>query len=84
MTENNSKPENELGDVVNRVVRDNDIDRLQSMCSLVNTFNFAIQVQGDRNLWEPTDFRAFAIALCAMDEIGQNAKRNGNGEHNAM
>ena len=63
-------PEVELATVVSRVVRDGDTDRLQSMCSLLNTFNFAIQVQSDRNQWQPHDFRAFAIALCAMDEIG--------------
>jgi hypothetical protein len=70
MSELAKVPENELSLVVNRVVRENDSDRLQSMCSLLNTFNFAIQVQSDRNQWEPSDFRAFAIALCAMDEIG--------------
>jgi hypothetical protein len=41
------------------------------MCSLLNTFNYAVQVQSGRNQWEPQDFRAFCIALCAMDEIGQ-------------
>jgi hypothetical protein len=70
MSEVAKSPENELSLVVNRVIRESDTDRLQSMCSLLNTFNFAIQVHADRNQWEPNDFRAFAIALCAMDEIG--------------
>jgi hypothetical protein len=72
MTENVSKPEAELSLVVSRVVKENDHDRLLSMCSLLNTFNYAVQVQSDRNQWEPKDFRAFCIALCAMDEIGCN------------
>jgi hypothetical protein len=71
MTENNVKPEGEMSLVVNRVVTNHDIDRLQSMVSLLNTFNYAVQVQGKRNEWQANDFRAFAIALCAMDEIGQ-------------
>jgi hypothetical protein len=64
-------PENELSTVLNRIVKSGDDERLSSMCSLLNTFNYAVQVQSDRNLWEPQDFRAFCIALCAMDEIGQ-------------
>jgi hypothetical protein len=70
MTENPDKPENELSVVVNRVVTTHDEARLLSMCSLLNTFNYAVQVQSKRNTWEPADFRAFSIALCAMDEIG--------------
>ena len=68
MTDNTK--EGELVTVLNRVIRDSDDDRLHSMCSLLNTFNYAIQVQSDRNQWQPQDFRAFAIALCAMDAIG--------------
>jgi hypothetical protein len=75
MSEVAKSPENELSLVVNRVVRESDTDRLQSMCSLLNTFNFAIQIHAERNQWEPTDFRAFAIALCAMDEIGLDMRR---------
>jgi hypothetical protein len=70
MTENPEQPENDLVVVVNRVVKSHDEARLLSMCSLLNTFNYAVQVQSKRNNWEPQDFRAFAIALCAMDEIG--------------
>jgi len=65
------QPEGELSEVFNRVVRSQDGERLSSMCSLLNTFNYAVQVQSNRNQWEPEDFRAFCIALCAMDEIGQ-------------
>jgi len=65
------QPEGELSNAFNRVVRQEDNDRLSSMCSLLNTFNYAVQVQSNRNQWEPEDFRAFAIALCAMDQIGQ-------------
>jgi hypothetical protein len=84
MTEIQTKPEQELAVVVKRVIREADTDRLQSMCSLVNTFNFAIQVQSDRNLWEPNDFRAFCIALCAMDEIGQHERRDSEGNRNPL
>jgi hypothetical protein len=71
MTEETIKPEGELALVVERVVTNHDVDRLQSMVSLLNTFNYAVQVQGKRNEWNANDFRAFSIALCAMDEIGQ-------------
>lgn len=70
MTEDEVKPEGEMSLVVNRVVTNHDEDRLHSMVSLLNTFNYAVQVQGKRNEWEAQDFRAFCIALCAMDEIG--------------
>ena len=63
-------PENEMSDVVKRVTMDCDNERLRSMCSLLNSFNYAVQIQSGRKNWEPTDFRLFAIALCAMDQIG--------------
>lgn len=65
------QPESELSMHLNRIVVDDDQNRLNSMCSLLNTFNYAVQVQSNRNQWEPEDFRSFAIALCAMDAIGQ-------------
>jgi len=76
MTEESVKPEHELALVVNRVVTSHDIDRLQSMVSLLNTFNYAVQVQSKRNEWSANDFRAFSIALCAMDEIGMKEHEN--------
>ena len=57
-----------------RVVNTQDNERLRSMCSLLNTFNYAVQIQSGRNQWEPKDFRLFAIALCAMDQIGLDEK----------
>jgi len=63
-------PENEAATVVARVVNTQDNERLRSMCNLVNTFNYAVQVQANRQQWEPKDFRLFAIALCAMDQVG--------------
>lgn len=66
------KPETEMSVIVSRVVTEHDEERLQSMCSLLNTFNYAVQVQTKRNQWAPHDFRIFAIALCAMDEIGRH------------
>lgn len=47
--------------------------RIKSGCSLLNAFNYAIQVQAKRNLWNAADYRAFIIALSAMDAIGKAA-----------
>jgi hypothetical protein len=74
MSEHELLPEVALAEVVNRVVKSDDHDRLHSMCSLLNTFNYAVQVQSNRSQWEAQDFRAFAISLCAMDAIGQAHK----------
>lgn len=71
MTDKTLLPEVEMSLVVARVIREKDEVRLHSMCSLLNTFNYAVQVQGNRNVWKEYDFRAFAIALVAMDEIGE-------------
>lgn len=57
-------------DVAQRVAIDNDINRINAATNLVNTFNYAIQVQAGRVKWQPSDYRAFAIALVAMDSIG--------------
>lgn len=54
-----------------RVVHSADAERLQSMARLVNSFNFAIQVQGKRVEWVASDIRSFFIALSALDTIGQ-------------
>ena len=62
--------------VVARVVNTGDNERLRSMCSLLNTFNYAVQVQSQRVSWEPKDFRLFAISLCAMDQIGMDEKQS--------
>ena len=71
MVDDKPLPEVEFVTVASRVVRNHDADRLSSMCSLLNTFKYAVQVQAGRNQWEAEDFRAFCISLCAMDEIGQ-------------
>jgi hypothetical protein len=76
MADNPIQPEVEMSHVVARVVREKDEVRLHSMCSLLNTFNYAVQVQGNRNVWKEYDFRAFAIALCAMDEIGNDVRQS--------
>ena len=74
MTEPEIQPESEAADALNRVVRQGDNERLQSFCSLLNTFNYSVQVQSGREIWTPSDFRSFAIALCAMDSIGLDDK----------
>ena len=63
-------PELELSKSIHRVIDHADNERLRSMSSLLNTFNYAIQVQAGRQEWTPNDFRVFSIALCAMDQIG--------------
>lgn len=55
--------------VLSEVVKANDIDRLQTGAALVNTFNYAIQQQAKRQDWNTEDYRAFCIALAAMDRI---------------
>lgn len=57
--------------VSERVVHSADAERLRSMARLVNAFNFAIQVQGQRVEWVASDMRSFFIALSALDTIGQ-------------
>jgi hypothetical protein len=74
MTEKDTDTEQALAVVVDRIVNEGDNDRLKSFCSLLNSFNYAVQVQGNRNQWEPKDFRAFAIALCAMDQINEGER----------
>jgi hypothetical protein len=68
-----TNPENGLTAILARVVAAEDNDRLRSLTGLLNAFNFAVQVQSNRNNWETKDFRLFAIALCAMDQIGKEA-----------
>lgn len=60
-------------DIVKKVSCEQDIDRIEAGTSLVNTFNFAIQVQANRVQWQASDYRAFLIALCALDSIGKTA-----------
>ena len=64
-------PEKDMSDTITRIVNEGDNERLRSMCSLLNSFNYAVQIQSGRKTWEPTDFRLFAISLCAMDQIGK-------------
>jgi hypothetical protein len=78
MTEESTNlPEQDMNMVVSRVVSEQDNERLRSMCSLLNTFNYAVQIQSKREQWEPKDFRLFAIALCAMDQIGLEHGKSG-------
>ena len=67
-------PELDAAKTINRVIDQADNERLRSMALLLNTFNYAVQVQARRNEWTPSDFRVFAIALCAMDQIGLNER----------
>ena len=69
--ETKTDPVQELSEIMKRVTVQNDMDRIRSATQLVNVFNFAIQVQAGRVQWQPSDYRAFAIALSALDSIGQ-------------
>lgn len=55
--------------IIERVAKEGDVDRLMTGASLINTFNFAIQQQAQRGEWTPQDYRAFCVALAAMDQI---------------
>lgn len=57
-------------EIMKRVLKENDIDRMETAAHLLNTFNFAIQVQAGRQHWTTADYKAFAIALCSLDSIG--------------
>jgi hypothetical protein len=65
------QPEVGLSDIIQRIVNDGDNDRLKSFTSLLNTFNYAVQIQSGRQNWEPADFKLYAIALSAMDQVGR-------------
>jgi hypothetical protein len=69
MTEDDKQPEAGLSTIIGRIVANEDNERLRSFTSLINTFNYAVQVQGGRDQWQPKDFRLFCIALVAMDQI---------------
>lgn len=56
-------------ETMQHVVARNDIDRIVTGATLLNTFNYAIQQQAGRDEWTPGDFRAFCIALSAMYDI---------------
>lgn len=55
--------------IMTEVVKAGDIDRLMTGATLINAFNFAIQQQGKRDQWTANDYRAFCIALGAMDTL---------------
>jgi hypothetical protein len=62
--------ESDLVTTINKMVVDQQTERLHSFTSLLNTFNYAVQVQSKRPDWNAEDFRLFAIALIAMNKIG--------------
>lgn len=57
------------GEILARVAKDGDIDRIITGAALVNTFNFAIQQQAKRVEWTAKDYQSFCIALAALDQI---------------
>ncbi len=60
---------NDVVSIATEVIKQADIDRLATGAELINAFNYAIQTQAKRQLWSASDYRAFAIALAAMNEI---------------
>lgn len=60
--------------VLHRNAANSDQQRLQVIAGLVNVFNFAVQVQGDRINWNEYDAQAFGVAMAAIDSVGQKAR----------
>lgn len=56
-------------EILARVAKEGDIDRMLTGANLINAFNYAIQQQAKREEWNGTDYQAFCIALAAMDQI---------------
>ena len=54
---------------INQMLTDGQGERLHSFTSLLNTFNYAVQVQNKRPDWSANDFRLFAMALMAMNRL---------------
>jgi hypothetical protein len=70
MDDNRPSPEQSLTAILARVVAAEDSDRLRSLTNLLNTFNFAVEQQAGKSQWDVKDFRLFAVALCAIDQVG--------------
>jgi hypothetical protein len=60
-------------DIYHRVDAEHDMHRIRSATALINTFNYAIQVQGGRSQWQASDYHRFVRALIALDSIGSEA-----------
>lgn len=57
-------------DLIERQIQSKDGERLLIAAKLVNVFNHAIQVQGDRVEWTASDYAKFIIAMRSIDGIG--------------
>lgn len=64
-------PIENMSDIINRVSLQQDEDRLRVGTSMVNTFNFAVRSLTNRIEWQLSDYRAFCIAMSAIDQIGK-------------
>lgn len=60
-----------MTDILRRIVKDQDNGRLDVLTYLINTTNFAVQVQGGRKNWDRDDTRAFCVAMGALDTINR-------------
>lgn len=60
-------------ELLRRVDAEHDMHRIRSATALINTFNYAIQVQANRDQWLPSDYHRFVRALLALDSIGSDA-----------
>lgn len=65
------EPLEDAKDVMRRVAVQNDENRINAATNLLNTWNYAVQVQSNRAKWQPSDYKAFAIALVALDSVGK-------------
>lgn len=59
-----------MAEIATRLAKSGDNQRISVATSLVNTWNYAVQVQGNRQEWNESDTRSFLIALAAIDSIG--------------
>lgn len=57
-------------EIAMRLNKTQDVNRLDVGCALINVLNYAVQKQANRENWTTADYKAFIIALSAIDRIG--------------
>lgn len=62
-----------MSNMLDRIDAEDDLQRIKAGCALINTFNYAIQVQAKRTQWQPSDYHRFVRALLVLDSIGREA-----------
>jgi hypothetical protein len=59
-----------MAEIASKLAQSNDLARIAVATSLINTWNYAVQEQGKRLMWNESDTRSFLIALASIDSIG--------------